>query len=115
MNAVALTNPLAITAGEPAGIGPDLCVQLAAAPPDIPFVVIADKDLLLQRAAQLGIILRVQDHVAGQNISAQKGSLSVIHVPLVAPCHTGFRVTGYRDAGTRRHLVPAELDRLLDP
>jgi 4-hydroxythreonine-4-phosphate dehydrogenase len=89
VNAVALTNPLAITAGEPAGIGPDLCAQLAAAPPDIPFVVIADKDLLLQRAAQLGIILRVQDHVAGQNKSAQKGSLSVIHVPLAAPCRAG--------------------------
>lgn len=89
MNAAALTKPLVITAGEPAGIGPDLCVQLAAAPPDIPFVVIADKDLLLQRAAQLGIALRVQDHAAGQNKPAQKGSLSVIHVPLAAPCHPG--------------------------
>ena len=81
--------PLAITAGEPAGIGPDLCVQLAVAPPDISFLVIADKNLLQQRAAQLGINLRVQDYVAGQSKSVQKGSLSVIHVPLVAPCHPG--------------------------
>jgi 4-hydroxythreonine-4-phosphate dehydrogenase len=81
--------PLAITAGEPTGIGPDLCVQLAAAWPDIPFVVIADKNLLLQRAAQLGINLRVQDFVAGQNKSVQGGGLPVIHVPLAAPCQAG--------------------------
>jgi 4-hydroxythreonine-4-phosphate dehydrogenase len=81
--------PLAITAGEPAGIGPDLCIKLAVAPPDIPFVVIADKNLLLQRAAQLGINLRVHDFVAGQNISVQQNSLSVIHVPLGVPCRAG--------------------------
>lgn len=63
--------PLAITAGEPAGIGPDLCVKLAAAPPDIPFVVIADKHLLQERAAQLGISLQVRD--AGSGESAAMG------------------------------------------
>jgi len=96
VNAIALTTPLAITAGEPAGIGPDMCVQLAAAPPDIPFVVIADKNLLLQRAAQLGIDLHVQDYVAGHGKGEweEKGkhpspALSVIHVPLAAPCHAG--------------------------
>ena len=63
MNTAALATPLVITAGEPAGIGPDLCVQLAAAPPAIPFVVIADKNLLQQRALQLGINLQIQDYV----------------------------------------------------
>ncbi len=94
--------PLAITAGEPAGIGPDLCVQLAVTPPDIPFVVIADKDLLLQRAAQLGIALQVRELVNGKwevgsrNALASPHSplptphfLSVIHIPLAAPCHAG--------------------------
>ena len=81
--------PLAITAGEPAGIGPDLCVQLAAVPPDIPFVVIADKDLLLQRARQLDIPLQVGDFVAGQVATRSPGFLPVIHVPLIAPCHAG--------------------------
>jgi 4-hydroxythreonine-4-phosphate dehydrogenase len=94
---------LAITAGEPAGIGPDLCVQLAAAPPDTPFVVIADKKLLLQRAAQLGIALQVREvgRVKGEG-GREKGEvhphsplptphcLSVIHVPLAAPCHVGI-------------------------
>ena len=89
MSAAALITPLAITSGEPAGIGPDLCVELAVAPPDIPFVVIADKNLLLQRAGQLGIDLHVQDYVPGQNPPARDGSLSVIHVPLAAPCQPG--------------------------
>jgi 4-hydroxythreonine-4-phosphate dehydrogenase len=93
---------LAITAGEPAGIGPDLCVQLAVTPPDIPFVVIADKNLLQQRAAQLGIALQVHEMVSGkwgvvsgdsQGFShsplSTHHSLRVIHIPLAAPCHAG--------------------------
>ncbi|HEY0665465.1 MAG TPA: 4-hydroxythreonine-4-phosphate dehydrogenase PdxA [Gallionella sp.] len=78
--------PLAVTAGEPAGIGPDLCVRLAAEPPDTPFVVIADKDLLRQRAAQLGVSVPIRDYEAGR---AAPGELQVIHVPLAAPCQTG--------------------------
>jgi len=66
-----------------------LCVQLAAVSPDIPFVVIADKNLLLQRAAQLGINLRLHDYVPGQQQPSQNGSLSVIHVPLAEPCRPG--------------------------
>jgi len=82
-----LSAPLAITAGEPAGSGPELCVQLAVTPLDFPFVVIADKDLLQQRAAQLGVELRLQDYVAGQVVPA--GTLPVVHVPLVVPCRAG--------------------------
>lgn len=88
--------PLAITAGEPAGIGPDLCLQLAVAPPEIPFVVIADKNLLQVRAAQLGIELQTQEAgsrgwEAGRgNASAFPCSLPVIHIPLEAPCHAGI-------------------------
>ena len=89
MNAVSFSAPLVITAGEPAGIGPDLCVQLAVAPPAIPFAVIADKNLLLQRAAQLGIALQLRDFAVEQTIVNQPNTLSVIHVPLVEECHPG--------------------------
>ena len=90
--------PLVLTAGEPAGIGPDLCiqllcVQLAATPPDIPFVVVADKNLLLQRAALLGIALQVREVKNGEKHSysphTTHNSLAVIHVPLLAPCKPG--------------------------
>lgn len=89
MSATALPAPLVVTAGEPAGIGPDLCVQLAVTPPDFPVVVIADKNLLLQRAAQLGIALQVQDYTAGRQNAGRPNVLQVIHVPLVAPCQPG--------------------------
>lgn len=81
--------PLVVTSGEPAGIGPDLCVRLAAAPPETPLVVIADKHLLQQRAAQLGIDLRLRDFAAGQVSVSEPNTLAVIHVPLAAPCHAG--------------------------
>ncbi|OGS75101.1 MAG: 4-hydroxythreonine-4-phosphate dehydrogenase PdxA [Gallionellales bacterium GWA2_55_18] len=90
---------LAITAGEPAGIGIDLCIQLAVAPPDISFVVIADKYLLQQRASQLGIALQVRDAGSGEwkvesgNVPTYSHPpphfLSVIHVPLAVPCRAG--------------------------
>ena len=109
MNAAPFPAPLAITAGEPAGIGPDLCVRLSVAPPDISFVVIADKHLLQQRAAQLGIDLRLRDAASGEwEVGSGKAlvfphscpptpapplpthhSLPVIHIPLAAPCHAG--------------------------
>ena len=96
MSAAPFPAPLAITAGEPAGIGPDLCLQLAVAPPGIPFVVIADKNLLQQRAAQLGIALQVREwggrkgkEERGKKAAPTQHSLPIIHVPLAAPCHTG--------------------------
>lgn len=97
--------PLAITAGEPAGIGPDLCVRLAAEPPGFPLVVIADRELLQQRAEQLGIALRIQDYVAGQVVPV--GTLPVIHVPLAVPCQSGVLDAangGYVLATLRRAL-----------
>ncbi len=131
MNAVALKIPLAITAGEPSGIGPDLCVQLAAvaegslrssgastgvllagAPPDIPFVVIADKNLLRQRSEQLGIDLHVQDYVAGQENVGQPKALPVIHVPLAVPCRAGnldAANSGYVLATLRRAVRGCQL------
>jgi 4-hydroxythreonine-4-phosphate dehydrogenase len=48
---------LAITPGEPAGIGPDLCVQLAQNPLHATIVFITDPDLLHDRAVRLGLPL----------------------------------------------------------
>ncbi|NOT68245.1 MAG: 4-hydroxythreonine-4-phosphate dehydrogenase PdxA [Methylophilaceae bacterium] len=65
---------IALTAGEPAGIGPDLCVQLAQALPAANITVIADRHLLEQRARLLHLPL---------------GDLHIHHIPLVAPCEPG--------------------------
>ncbi len=78
-------SPLAITAGEPAGIGPDLCLQLARH--EQPLVVIADKALLQQRAALLGFDVHLHDYTAATPHVA--GKLSVLHVPLAHPAQAG--------------------------
>ncbi|MGD8577042.1 MAG: hypothetical protein PVG13_08120, partial [Thiohalophilus sp.] len=46
---------LALTPGEPAGIGPDLVIQLAQQTRPVPLVAIADPELLEQRAQKLGL------------------------------------------------------------
>lgn len=51
----------AITAGEPAGIGPDLCVMLAQQSWPHQLVVFADPDLLCARAALLDLPLRLRE------------------------------------------------------
>lgn len=80
-----ITQPLAITSGEPAGIGPDLCLQLARH--EQPLVVIGDKRLLQQRAAQLEIDVLLHDYTAAKpHVS---GKLSVLHVPLLHPAQAG--------------------------
>ena len=82
---------LAITAGEPAGIGPDLCVQIAQKNWDYQIVVVADKQLLLERAKQLGLPLTVVDFDLSIK-QAQKhtaGQLFVKHVPLATNCVAG--------------------------
>ncbi|MDY6890706.1 MAG: 4-hydroxythreonine-4-phosphate dehydrogenase PdxA [Pseudomonadota bacterium] len=50
---------LAITPGEPAGVGPELCVQLAQQALPCQLVAIADPALLRQRAAALGLELEL--------------------------------------------------------
>lgn len=51
---------IVFTPGEPAGIGPDLCVQLAQRELDMDLVVVADPQLLLDRARRLGLPLKIQ-------------------------------------------------------
>src|SRR3569623_1159585 len=48
---------IAITPGEPAGIGPDLCVTLAQRAHGAELVAVADPVLLMQRAAELHLPL----------------------------------------------------------
>lgn len=48
---------IAVTAGEPAGIGPDLCIQLAQHRQDCELVIIADPDMLALRAEILKLPL----------------------------------------------------------
>jgi len=80
--------PLYVTSGEPAGIGPDICLSLAQRVDERPIVVLADRDLLHARAAQLGLKVELIDYV-GQSESAAQGTLYVEHVALAQPVQAG--------------------------
>ncbi len=81
---------LALTAGEPAGIGPDLCVQIAQQPLSCKLVVIADGELLLTRARQLKLPLELIDVAVTEPVQHKAGSLQFLHVPLAQPALPGI-------------------------
>ena len=56
-----LPRPLIITAGEPAGIGPELCLALARSGLATDIVVLSDPDLLQARAAMTGIDVIIRE------------------------------------------------------
>ncbi len=78
---------IALTAGEPAGIGPDLAVMLAARPCAARIVVIADRAMLAQRAVQLGLDVTLVDH--GDAGAFAPGTLTVLHAPAAAAVQPG--------------------------
>ncbi len=81
---------IAVTAGEPAGIGPDLTLALANESWPHQLVIIADKNMLAERAELLGLDIDLIDYDASQAPSAQQaGSLVVQHIPLAETAVAG--------------------------
>jgi len=87
----ALSTPvIALTAGEPAGIGPDLCVLLAQnKPAGSRIVAIADRGLLAERARQLGLPLDIVDFSPDATAPDEPGVLEVLHCDLIEPAVAG--------------------------
>ena len=81
----------ALTPGEPAGIGPDLCLLLATQAQPHPLIAITDRDLLAERATQLGLAIDLHSVAPGQwpDAPAPAGSLYVWHTPLAHPAVAG--------------------------
>ena len=85
---------LAITPGEPAGIGPDLLIQLvqqpALLPADCALIAVADPELLRERARLLGLPLQLIEWQPGQPVPPSRAStLGILPVSLRAPCQPG--------------------------
>ena len=74
---------IAVTPGEPAGIGPDLLVTYAQTARTAPLVAFADPHLLQERAKQLGLALRIEEY-CDRPPSKSAGALCVRPIPL--PC-----------------------------
>lgn len=74
--------PIALTSGESAGIGPDLCLATAQRARNYALVCLADRDLLGQRARLLGWSCQLQDYAPGVPPTRAAGELCVLHQPL---------------------------------
>ena len=104
----ALRRPrIALTSGEPAGIGPDLCLAIAREALDCDLVCLADRALLAERARALGLSVELEtyDAAAAERAEARTsagapgaaaphgstvpGRLCVLHHPLASPCQAG--------------------------
>ena len=79
--------PLLISSGEPAGVGPDLCLALAGS--KWPIVVMCDKSLLAARAKQLGQQIILLDYQPGTPPSKAPHHLTVLSLPCVADVISG--------------------------
>ncbi|MBT9590108.1 MAG: 4-hydroxythreonine-4-phosphate dehydrogenase PdxA [Thiobacillus sp.] len=96
---------LALTAGEPAGIGPELCIALSHQELPCRLSVLGDIDVLRDRAAQLDV--RV-NFITSEAVPAhQPGTLHVHHIPVAAPVTPGML-----DARNSAHVL-ALLDAAL--
>jgi len=91
---------IAVTAGEPAGIGPDLCVQLARRRLPARVVVVADRELLKARARALRVALKLADFPPAANAKPTAGALMVRHLPLARPA-----IAGRLDPANSRYVL----------
>ncbi|EKF74640.1 pyridoxal phosphate biosynthetic protein PdxA [Alcanivorax hongdengensis A-11-3] len=79
--------PVAVTCGDPAGIGPDLVLTLHNTLNTAPLVVIGDQQVLDDRARQLGLTVPLAAWQPGQALP--DGALAVWHTPAGAPVQAG--------------------------
>ena len=78
---------IAVSSGEPAGIGPELCLRLAAYSGEAQLVVLGDRKLLAERAALLGLNVAFRDFCPKNAVDRSK--LDVLHIPLTVPSKPG--------------------------
>lgn len=95
---------LAVTTGEPAGVGPELCAALMDRGWPVRLVLIGDRDLIETRIRCTGTRRAIPDYLPG---SAVAGSVEILDVPLRAPA-----VAGRLDAANGPYVL-ATLDRAI--
>ncbi|MDP7591361.1 MAG: 4-hydroxythreonine-4-phosphate dehydrogenase PdxA [Litorilituus sp.] len=85
-----MTKRIAITPGEPAGIGPDLIIAIAQQAWSVQIVVVASKLLINERAQQLNLPVTLLDYDANaEAIPQQAGTITILDTPLAEPCVPG--------------------------
>jgi 4-hydroxythreonine-4-phosphate dehydrogenase len=82
-------NSLALTPGEPAGIGPECVLRLRLARPEEPLIAVADPDLLAATAHRIQVPVEIVPWRPGDAVPTD-GSLGCLPVPLAAPATPGI-------------------------
>ena len=100
-----MTLSLALTPGEPSGVGPDLLIQLIQQPQGQELVAFADPDLLVQRAAQLGLPLSL---IEPRQQPLAAGELAIVPAPMAVPA-----VAGQLEQRNAQYVLDC-LDRAVD-
>ncbi|MDE2024725.1 MAG: 4-hydroxythreonine-4-phosphate dehydrogenase PdxA [Gammaproteobacteria bacterium] len=80
---------IALTTGEPAGIGPDICLALAQTFRHADMVALGDPELLAARARQLRLDLSLDDYIPAQRSTHIAQHLTVLPISLRAPVTAG--------------------------
>ncbi|MFT2090278.1 4-hydroxythreonine-4-phosphate dehydrogenase PdxA [Paraglaciecola sp. 2405UD69-4] len=80
---------LAITPGEPAGIGPDLLIQIAQKTWQAQLVVFADGDMLTQRAKQLGLSITFVEYDESCTSLLPAGQVYLVDIASKTPTQSG--------------------------
>lgn len=74
------TPVLALTPGEPAGIGPECTIKLAVEHPELRLLVVADPMLLTQTADQLGLQVTVKTWQPGDPVKSRQINCYPVHL-----------------------------------
>ena len=95
MRRESMTTRIAITPGEPAGIGPELAVMLAQRPRDARLVAVCDPSLLEARAAALALPLELLPDDGGATPDAGCTNISAVAIgksctPAGTECPAGY-------------------------
>ena len=99
---------IAITAGEPAGIGPELVAALAATELAADLIAVGNVDLILRSAQTRGITLKIEAFDGARRSARVPGHLRCIDIALAAPV-----VAGQLDVRNAHHVI-AMLTRAAD-
>ena len=77
---------LALVPGEPAGVGPELCIRVMHHPHDADIVVFGDRDALSQAADRIGLPVSFADADAA---GIPAGTIRIVDIPNAAPATPG--------------------------
>ena len=83
-----MTLNLALTPGEPSGVGPDLLIQLVQQKQQQQIIAFADPDMLAARATMLGLPLNLVE-VQDDFVSSTPSELAVVTVKVAMPVEPG--------------------------